>query len=881
MNDRAVPPRLGGTLPAFAPAIGLREVLEAAPDLVFSCDAWGRFAWVSATFELLTGYRTNDLVGASFASLLDPSERTSVARAFLHMRRKARPFLERDMAVVRGDGSHAAMHVRVRLVEHPDGETYFVGVAREREASQDTPLPPVASVAMTEAQTAAVIAPSALEISSETSQSLAALEQRVDELTRQLDEARAHVQHKNDVVTTLSHEIRTPMNGIIGMSQMLAATNLDHEQAPLVELIQQSGQSLLQLVNDSLDHARLESGRMALECIDFDLRRTVEQVGALLAPTADAKALHFDCRVDAIVPSLVQGDPGRLRQVLLNLGSNAIKFTERGDVRMLVERASESDDEVRLTFRVRDTGIGIDPEAQSHLFESFTQADVTIARRFGGSGLGLSISRQLVTLMGGTVEVESRAGEGSEFRFHLTLAKQRALPASSAATADVPLRGLRVLVADATPGERIAACEVLSVWGCETEQAGDAEEVLARLHAAAAAGRPFTVALLDAQLPGDEADGLAARILGAHPLAATLLLRVTAQGRAGDAQRARDAGFAAYLLKPLDIAQLHDAVTEVIAHAQAPAAGEPRALVTRHSLADARRGRIRILLVEDDAVNQLVTQSALNRVGYTLEVAATGRAALERTEHERWDLILMDMQMPDLDGLRATMAIRARERGAWRTPILGLTGNAGHPGYRERCLAAGMDDVFGKPIDLAALTSAVERWTSKPEARGAELLLDAPAPAPRLTVVSGHFEPPAVLSIDPGSLARDVELPVVPDGPALDVEQLNVSSMALPALRTSLLHAYLGDVYPRLERLQEALESGDPRRIEFEAHGLRGMCATIGATGCVMFFGEMELWAREERVADCRRLLEPALHEVQRTEDYIDRLERIVMREAA
>jgi CheY-like chemotaxis protein/HPt (histidine-containing phosphotransfer) domain-containing protein len=648
-----------------------------------------------------------------------------------------------------------------------------------------------------------------------------------------------------------------------------------------VELIQQSCQSLLQLVNDSLDHARLDSGRMPLECIDFDLRRTVEQIGALLAPTADAKALHFDCRVDAMVPSLVQGDPGRLRQVLLNLGSNAIKFTEHGEVRMLVERASETDEQVSLTFRVRDTGIGIDPEAQAHLFESFTQADASIARRFGGSGLGLSISRKLVTLMGGAVEVESRPGEGSEFRFHLTLAKQKSLQASNAPASEVQLRGLRVLIADATPGERIAACEVLSVWGCETDQACDADELLARLHAAAAEGRPYAVALIDTQLPGCEADALAGRIRGAHSLDSTLLLRVTPQGRAGDAQRARDLGFSAYLLKPLDIAQLHDAVTEVVANAQAAPAHDARPLVTRHSLAEARRSRVRILLVEDDAVNQLVTQSALNRVGYALEVASTGRAALERTEQEHWDLILMDMQMPDLDGLRATMAIRARERGAWRTPILGLTGNAAHPGYRERCMAAGMDDVFGKPIDLAELTSAVERWTSKPDARGVDLPIETPAPAPRLTVVSGHFEPPSTVSVDPLSVMRAVELPQLPDGPALDVEQLNMSSMALPALRTSLLHAYLGDVYPRLERLQESLDSGDPRRIEFEAHGLRGMCATIGAAGCVTLFGEMELWAREERVADCRRLLEPALHEVQRTEEFIHRLERMVMREAA
>ena len=390
MNDRALPPRLGGNLPAFAPAIGLREVLESAPDLVFACDAWGRFAWISGTFESLTGYRKSDIVGASFASLISPEQRMSVARAFLHMRRAARPFVERDVEIVHCDGARVSVHVRVRLVEQSDGEHYFVGVAREHQTWSDAPAStPVAAAAVEDASAIAM--------------SLAALESRVEDLTRQLDSEHARLQMNNDMIATLSHEIRTPLNGIIGMSQMLTATRLDEAQSPLVEIIQQSCQALLQLVNDSLDHSRIESGRLALERIDFDLRFTVEQIAALLAPTADAKRIHFDCRVDALVPSRVQGDPGRLRQVLLNLGSNAIKFTDHGQVTIRVERVSENDDHVALAFRVIDTGIGIDSEAQQSLFESFTQADASIARRYGGSGLGLAISRQLVTLMGGTV----------------------------------------------------------------------------------------------------------------------------------------------------------------------------------------------------------------------------------------------------------------------------------------------------------------------------------------------------------------------------------------------------------------------------------------------------------------------------------------------
>jgi two-component system sensor histidine kinase/response regulator len=278
-------------------------------------------------------------------------------------------------------------------------------------------------------------------------------------------------------------------------------------------------------------------------------------------------------------------------------------------------------------------------------------------------------------------------------------------------------------------------------------------------------------------------------------------------------------------------------------------------------------------------VNQLVTQSALNRVGYNVEIASHGRAAIELTESGHWDLILMDTHMPGLDGYRATAAIRARERGARRTPILGLTGDSSFSIDREKCLAAGMDDVFRKPIDLAELTTAVERWTVRGDSRTAE---PAPEPthAPRFTVVSSHFDPPAETAAAAAAAATRAEMDL-PDGPAIDLEQLNTASMGLPALRTSLLHTYLDDVYPRLERLTAAIASGDAHRVEFESHGLRGMCATIGASACTMLFGEMESAARDERVHEATQYLDAARAAVQRTEEFINRLERIVTDEAA
>jgi CheY-like chemotaxis protein len=355
----------------------------------------------------------------------------------------------------------------------------------------------------------------------------------------------------------------------------------------------------------------------------------------------------------------------------------------------------------------------------------------------------------------------------------------------------------------------------------------------------------------------------------------------TRVGRPGDAARMKEMGFSAYLVKPLEVSQLFDAIAEVVASGRSTVPAAERALVTRHSLAEAKRGRLRILLVEDDVVNQLVTQSALNRVGYNVEIASHGRAAIELTEDQHWDLILMDTQMPGLDGYRATEAIRARERGSRRTPILGLTGDSSFSTDREKCLAAGMDEVFRKPIDLAELTTAVERWTLRGDARASDAVEQPRAHARVFTVVSSHFDPPG--TTDGG--ARDAEARAasldLPDGPAIDLEQLNTASMGLPALRTSLLHTYLDDFYPRLERLTQAIAAADAHRVEFEAHGLRGMCATIGASVCMTLFGEIESAARDERVGEAGQYLDPARDAVRRTEEFIHRLERIVTEEAA
>jgi PAS domain S-box-containing protein len=861
MNQRQRHARPG--LPAFSPAIGLREVLESSPDLVFSTDPWGRLVWASTAFEAFTGRRVKDCVGRPCTELVAAGECFGLARAFLRARRPGSAPFARVLTLVKPGGQEFKVEARCRFLDAPDGERYLVGVVRDAraEAAGRAPAP-------------------------------AAEPGREEELERSLAEARESVRAKGDFLAMMSHEIRTPMNGVIGMTNLLLQHELASESRQLVELIRESSQTLLVLINDTLDYSRLEAGRMPVEHLDFDLRVAIDQVSAVLYPMAGERRVRLESRVSALVPSRLKGDPGRIRQVLLNLGSNAIKFVDQGEVQLRVEREAEDDSHVTLTFQVTDSGPGIEPEALARLFEPYAQSDPSIARRFGGSGLGLAISRRLIEAMGGTIGVHSKPGEGSTFWFRLRLEKQ----AVAAGTApdqpvEVALRGVRVLVADGSAGDRDPLADVLAAWGCAVDCAENGPDALRKVRDAAAKGEPYAVAVLDRHLHGLDGEELGQAIRADHSLDVTRLVMVTNVGRPGDGSRVKDAGFSGYLMKPLEPLQLYEALGAVLQPSLAERPREERPLVTRHSIAEARRGKLKLLLVDDDPVNQLVTTSALHRVGYNVEVANSGRRAIERTESERWDLILMDLQMPDLDGCRATTAIRARERGAQRTPIIGITASADYKPDRERCLAAGMDTVLGKPINLEQLTSTVEKFTSR-DGRAPEPEKPAHAPA-RLTVVSSHFDAPTatVASVPApsfklsrpatGSSPAELEPPVLPDGPALDLEQLESASMGLQPLRASLLQTFLHDVPARLDRLERAFEAGDSRRVEFEAHGLKGMCATIGANGCVTLFAEIEDRAREDQVAPARALLQPARDEVARTEQFIRRFETILNRDAA
>jgi len=637
------------------------------------------------------------------------------------------------------------------------------------------------------------------------------LELRVKERTAELEKvceaAEAATRAKSEFLANMSHEIRTPMNGVTGMLQLLAQTPLSREQRDFAETARHSADALLAILNDVLDFSKIEAGKIEVEKVNFNLRELAEEVATLLAERAHQKGLELLCFLPADVPQMVRGDPTRIRQVLFNLLSNAIKFTHSGEVSLRVDAEWQNDSCVRLRFSVRDTGIGITPQALTRLFSPFTQANSSTARKYGGTGLGLTISRRLVEMMGGRIGVHSEEGKGSQFWFTLELDRLGITDAVRPSLATV-----RALIVDDNASNRTILEHYLAAWGMALHSVDNAQAAISALREARAGGAPFDVALIDKQIP--EIDGLQlSKLIEIEPtLRATRRVLMSSVGVL-DEGTLQGANIHASLSKPVRLSQLQYLLSTLLisTRSDTETAVSAPALTARQELI----GR-RVLLVEDNEVNQKVAIGMLSKFGAAVTVARNGHQALANIDAQPFDLVIMDCQMPGMDGFEATRRIREDEqaKGRPRLPIVAMTANA-MLGDRERCLQAGMDDYMAKPIKREILERVLIQWL--------------PGRLPLHPTANVVHPARGVLSI------KEPEYPSV-----LDCARLKSLRETMGKDYVELIDTYLADARGHVEAIRTAVATGDCDGLRLHAHSLKSSSANIGAIRMLRVMRDLE-----------------------------------------